>query len=172
MGVAKSWRYTRGVLVLANNHHHHHRYDNRKYNNQCLLWSPADTAAVVVGGGQRRRISWTVVCGVMLFVLGLISFFTGHVASDLEWCSHRLVKRRLWMKKVVNIWLFLETFVLSFCCFYVIISTMLFVSQIFIIIFLFVCCVNELWTMKIYQEKINLFWVLAKILCAISLLEF
>ncbi|KAK1419053.1 hypothetical protein QVD17_28210 [Tagetes erecta] len=104
MVVAKSWRYTKGVLLLANSHHHH------KENSHCLLWSPPET--VVVGGGQRWRISWTVVCGVMLFVLGLISFFTGHVASDVEWCSHRLVvKQRLWKKKVapfsavrVDIW--------------------------------------------------------------------
>lgn len=38
-----------------------------------------------------RRLSWSVVCGLMLFVLGLISLFTGHVASDLDWYSHRLV---------------------------------------------------------------------------------
>ncbi|KAL8238762.1 hypothetical protein R6Q59_015329 [Mikania micrantha] len=119
MGVAKSWRYTKGVLVLANSSRNHH-HDSHKYsylkqqnllpeNHHSLLWSPADTA--VMGGGQRRRISWPVVCGVMLFVLGLISFFTGYVASDLEWYSHPLVKRRLWTKKVdrfsavrVDIW--------------------------------------------------------------------
>ncbi|KAL7595425.1 hypothetical protein Lser_V15G30559 [Lactuca serriola] len=111
MGVAKAWRYTGGVLVLAKNHHHHHNHksNNLKQKNQqhllsrhhhCLLWQPLDTEAAV--GGQRRRISWTVVCGVLLFVLGLISFFTGHVASDLEWYSHRLVKRRLWTHKVVR----------------------------------------------------------------------
>ncbi|CAH1453768.1 unnamed protein product [Lactuca virosa] len=111
MGVAKAWRYTGGVLVLAKNHHHNHNHksNNLKQKNQqhllsrhhhCLLWQPLDTEAAV--GGQRRRISWTVVCGVLLFVLGLISFFTGHVASDLEWYSHRLVKRRLWKHKVVR----------------------------------------------------------------------
>ncbi|CAI9291317.1 unnamed protein product [Lactuca saligna] len=111
MGVAKAWRYTGGVLVVAKNHHHHHNHksNNLKQKNQqhllsrhhhCLLWQPLDTEAAV--GGQRRRISWTVVCGVLLFVLGLISFFTGHVASDLEWYSHRLVKRRLWKHKVVR----------------------------------------------------------------------
>lgn len=106
MGVAKAWRYTGGVVVLANSHHNH-KHNNLKQQNQqillpghhhCLIWPPSETT--VVTGGQRRRISWTVVCGVLLFVLGLISFFTGHVASDLEWCSHRLVKRRLWKKKV------------------------------------------------------------------------
>lgn len=96
MGVAKSWRYTSGVLVLA-----HKNLKVSKHNHHCLLWSSA-AAAAVVGGQRRRRISWTVVCGVLLFVLGLVSFFTGHVASDLEWCSHKIVKPRLWKKKVVN----------------------------------------------------------------------
>ncbi|KAI3828892.1 hypothetical protein L1987_03003 [Smallanthus sonchifolius] len=110
MGVAKSWRYTKGVFFLAN--HHSHKHKNLKQQNlvpehhHCLLWD-----AAAVGGGQRRRISWTVVCGVMLFVLGLVSLFSGHVASDLEWYSHRLVKQRFWKKKVgpfsaarVDIW--------------------------------------------------------------------
>ncbi|KAL8263767.1 hypothetical protein R6Q59_021897 [Mikania micrantha] len=120
MGVTKSWIYTGGFLVLASSHHHHHHHHKHSTLKQqnllsehhhCLLWPPSDTAAVFTGG-HRRRISWTVVCGVMLFVLGLISFLTGHVASDLEWCSHRLVvERRLWKKKVnqfkdaqVDIW--------------------------------------------------------------------
>ncbi|XP_076920726.1 O-fucosyltransferase 29-like [Bidens hawaiensis] len=92
MGVAKakdkSWIYTGRVLVLANNNKQaaataevHH----------CLLWTPTDS-------GQRRRISWTVVTGVMLFVMGLMSFLTGHVASDLEWCSHKVVAKRRLLK--------------------------------------------------------------------------
>ncbi|XP_024958688.1 O-fucosyltransferase 29-like [Cynara cardunculus var. scolymus] len=107
MGVAKAWRYSGGVLVLAKSHHLNHKHNKLKQQKQqkwvgqdhhCWLWQPAETA-VVGGGGQRRRISWTVVCGMMLFVLGLISFFTGHIASDLEWYSHRIVKRRLWKNK-------------------------------------------------------------------------
>ncbi|GLT49166.1 hypothetical protein SLA2020_227440 [Shorea laevis] len=47
---------------------------------------------------QRKPISWTVVCGFLLFCLGLISLFTGHVASDLEWYSQRLVKRSFFSK--------------------------------------------------------------------------
>ncbi|KAJ0493741.1 hypothetical protein HanIR_Chr12g0589531 [Helianthus annuus] len=43
----------------------------RSFINQCVLWAPPKTTSVV-GGGQRRRISWTVVCGVMLFVLGFL----------------------------------------------------------------------------------------------------
>lgn len=111
MGVAKAWRYSGGVLVLAKSHHLNHKHNSLKQQKQqhllgqdhhCWLWQP-EAAVAVVGGGQRRRISWTVVCGVMLFVLALISFFTGHVASDLEWYSHRLVKRRLWKNKVDRI---------------------------------------------------------------------
>ncbi|KAG4930421.1 hypothetical protein AAZX31_17G138000 [Glycine max] len=37
-----------------------------------------------------KSVSWSVICGVMLFGLGLISLLTGHVASHLEWYSHRL----------------------------------------------------------------------------------
>ncbi|KAJ0482867.1 putative GDP-fucose protein O-fucosyltransferase [Helianthus annuus] len=117
MGIAKSWRYSGKVLIFANNHHHNHKISKKDkilkgQHHHCVIWPP-ETAVVGGGGGggQRRRISWTVVCGVLLFVLGLVSFFTGHVASDLEWCSHRLVKRRLWKKKVgrfsavrVDIW--------------------------------------------------------------------
>ncbi|KAM0007481.1 putative GDP-fucose protein O-fucosyltransferase [Helianthus debilis subsp. tardiflorus] len=117
MGIAKSWRYSGKVLIFANNHHHNHKISKKDkilkgQHHHCVIWPP-ETAVVGGGGGggQRRRISWTVVCGVLLFVLGLVSFFTGHVASDLEWYSHRLVKRRLWKKKVgrfsavrVDIW--------------------------------------------------------------------
>ncbi|XP_073132904.1 O-fucosyltransferase 29 [Henckelia pumila] len=41
---------------------------------------------------------WTMVCGLLLFAVGLISLFTGHVASDLEWYSQRLVKRTWYYK--------------------------------------------------------------------------
>ncbi|XP_060213905.1 O-fucosyltransferase 29-like isoform X3 [Lycium barbarum] len=37
---------------------------------------------------SRRPISCTTLCGLMLFALGLISLFTGHVASNLELYSH------------------------------------------------------------------------------------
>lgn len=41
---------------------------------------------------NQKQSSWSVICGLMLFGLGLISLMTGHIASDLEWYSHRLVK--------------------------------------------------------------------------------
>ncbi|TYJ23352.1 hypothetical protein E1A91_A08G186300v1 [Gossypium mustelinum] len=46
----------------------------------------------------RKPISWSLICGLMLFCLGMISLFTGHVASDLEWYSQRLMKRRSYFK--------------------------------------------------------------------------
>ncbi|XP_042511868.1 O-fucosyltransferase 29-like [Macadamia integrifolia] len=42
----------------------------------------------------KKQISWSFVCGLLLFALGLVSLFTGHVASDLEWYSQRLINRR------------------------------------------------------------------------------
>ncbi|KAI3687223.1 hypothetical protein L1987_80917 [Smallanthus sonchifolius] len=85
MGESKPWRYSK---KLKHNQHHRH----------CWLWPPAGSAAM--GKGQRRRVSWSVVCGVVLFALGLISLFTGHVASNLEWYSQKLAKHRLWYNKV------------------------------------------------------------------------
>ncbi|XP_043717163.1 O-fucosyltransferase 29-like [Telopea speciosissima] len=43
---------------------------------------------------SKKPISWSCVCGLLLFALGLVSLFTGHVASDLEWYSQRLINRR------------------------------------------------------------------------------
>ncbi|GAB2274179.1 O-fucosyltransferase 29 [Dionaea muscipula] len=59
---------------------------------------------------QRKPFSWSFVCGLMLFALGLISLFTGHVASDLEWYSQRLMKPSFYLKwdrshrEPINIW--------------------------------------------------------------------
>ncbi|QCD91550.1 O-fucosyltransferase 29-like [Vigna unguiculata] len=46
---------------------------------------------------HRKSTSWSVSCCIiMLFGLGLISILTGHMASDLEWYSQRLVRRTLY----------------------------------------------------------------------------
>ncbi|KAI7988345.1 O-fucosyltransferase 29 [Camellia lanceoleosa] len=72
MGVAKAWRLSGGMLsnlAVVNQQKKQH-----------FWW--------------RLRVSWSVVCGFMLFGLGLISLFTGHVASDLEWMGavvHQLI---------------------------------------------------------------------------------
>lgn len=36
---------------------------------------------------RRRLISRSVLCGAVLFSLGLVSLFTGQIAADLEWSS-------------------------------------------------------------------------------------
>ncbi|XP_076953153.1 O-fucosyltransferase 29-like [Bidens hawaiensis] len=89
---AKSWIYAGRVLVLVNNNNNNKQAAAEVHH--CLLWTPTDSTS----GGHRRRISWTVVCGVMLFVMGLMSFLTGHVTSDLEWCSHKVVAKRRLLK--------------------------------------------------------------------------
>ncbi|KAK2409818.1 O-fucosyltransferase family protein [Trifolium repens] len=60
MGVVKSW-------LLSTNHTH----PNSKH----VFCS--------------RSIPWSVICGFMLFGLGLVSLLTGHVVSHVEWYSQR-----------------------------------------------------------------------------------
>ena len=50
---------------------------------------------------QKKPLSWSVVCGILLFAVGLISLFTGHVVSDLEYYSQRLIKPHLITKWVI-----------------------------------------------------------------------
>lgn len=45
-------------------------------------------------GQPKRSVMWKWVCGFMLFSLGVISLFTGHVVSHLEW-AQQLSKRSL-----------------------------------------------------------------------------
>ncbi|KAI7742707.1 hypothetical protein M8C21_020714 [Ambrosia artemisiifolia] len=85
MGELKGWRYSGGTLVVANNNNNNQR-KKVKYNQQYYY--------------RHCCCSWSVVCGLGLFVLGLISLFTGHVASNLEWYSQKLAKHRLWYYKV------------------------------------------------------------------------
>ncbi|PSS04046.1 GDP-fucose protein O-fucosyltransferase protein [Actinidia chinensis var. chinensis] len=88
MGVAKAWRLSSGVVSkLASVH------QENKQHLWWRLWSSPSPS-------HRRPVSWSVVCGFLLFALGLISLFTGHVASDLEWYSQtqRLMKRSLYYK--------------------------------------------------------------------------
>ncbi|OMO52476.1 GDP-fucose protein O-fucosyltransferase [Corchorus olitorius] len=89
MGVAKAWRFS---VISANLALLQHPNGN-VLSNKHVCWRLRSSA-----GQQRKPISWSLVCGLMLFCLGLISLFTGHVASDLEWYSQRLVKRSLYFK--------------------------------------------------------------------------
>ncbi|KAG8486658.1 hypothetical protein CXB51_020070 [Gossypium anomalum] len=61
------------------------------HKHECFKWRSS-------AAQPRKPISWSLICGLMLFCLGMISLFTGHVASDLEWYSQRLMKRRSYFK--------------------------------------------------------------------------
>ncbi|KAH1106403.1 hypothetical protein J1N35_010171 [Gossypium stocksii] len=61
------------------------------HKHECCKWRSS-------AAQPRKPISWSLICGLMLFCLGMISLFTGHVASDLEWYSQRLMKRRSYFK--------------------------------------------------------------------------
>ncbi|KAD5508055.1 hypothetical protein E3N88_15758 [Mikania micrantha] len=78
---SKAWRNSGGALVLTNNNHRKKLKYNQHRRHRCWLCPPV------------------MVCGVILFALGLISLFTGHVASNLEWYSQKLVKHRFWYNK-------------------------------------------------------------------------
>ncbi|XP_050228700.1 O-fucosyltransferase 29 isoform X2 [Mercurialis annua] len=114
MGVAKAWRFSlisplhpqqngthtpkRGGTGGGGKHYHHHYHNNDNISNNYNEWWSRWRSSVTQHQQQpqqRKRIQWSLVCGIMLFVLGLISLFTGHVASDLEWYSQRLVKQSL-----------------------------------------------------------------------------
>lgn len=109
MGVAKAWRFSlspaAAKLALL-----HNGYNNGEKKQELSLKSPATATTITKTTSslsQRKQTvswswSWSLVCGMMLFGLGLISLFTGHVASDLEWYSQRLVKNTLYYSKLVT----------------------------------------------------------------------
>ncbi|KAK1378226.1 O-fucosyltransferase family protein [Heracleum sosnowskyi] len=89
MGVGKDWRNHNLALL---NHTKHRK-------KQVFWWKLCFLAP----------IRWTLVCGVMLFVVGLVSLCIGHVVSDLELYSHRIVNRSWYYKRdgahaPVDIW--------------------------------------------------------------------
>ncbi|PON40664.1 O-fucosyltransferase [Parasponia andersonii] len=83
MGMAKAWRLSLISPKLGLLQHHNGK--------PLVLWRWR-------WRWPNTRSSWSVVCGLMLFGLGLISLFTGHVASHLEWYSQRLVNRTLYSR--------------------------------------------------------------------------
>ncbi|KAL3645328.1 O-fucosyltransferase 29 [Castilleja foliolosa] len=94
MGVAnKAWRCNGGVLVnnlaseILNQQNPKQQLSPKQHH--CSSYLP---------WRRRSSVPWTVVCGLLLFVVGLISLFTGHVASDIEWYSQRLVNRNWYYK--------------------------------------------------------------------------
>lgn len=96
MGLAKAWRFSlvfANKLALLQNQNGCNNKNSVPIKDAC--WGSTAKASF-----QRKPISWSVFCGLMLFGVGLISLFTGHVASDLEWYSQRLVKPSLYSKLV------------------------------------------------------------------------
>ncbi|GAB4858048.1 O-fucosyltransferase 29 [Ancistrocladus abbreviatus] len=101
MGVGKTWVFgfvngNGNVNVNGNKFNYLGLLKLQK--NQIISWR----------SNQRKPYSWSFVCGLMLFALGLISLFTGHVASHLEWYSQRLIKHK-WItwdtpREPINIW--------------------------------------------------------------------
>ncbi|XP_054808211.1 O-fucosyltransferase 29-like [Prosopis cineraria] len=89
MGVAKAWRFSLLSTNLALLQHPNI--------NKHVCWRSMTTAPTSLQ--QRKPTSWSVVCGFMLFALGLISLLTGHMASDLEWYSQRLVQRTFYYRQ-------------------------------------------------------------------------
>lgn len=106
MGVAKAWRFS---LISANNlallQNQNGNAISNSNTNKHVCWRSTATMSF-----QMKSISWSLVCGLMLFGLGLISLFTGHMASDLEWYSQRLVRPSLYStldggrREAIDIW--------------------------------------------------------------------
>lgn len=69
--------------------------NNNKKKHVCWSWTAS------FHHRKTMTISWSMVCGFMLFVLGLISLLIGHMASDLEWYSHRLVHPTFYSRMVL-----------------------------------------------------------------------
>ncbi|XP_052879026.1 O-fucosyltransferase 29 isoform X2 [Gossypium arboreum] len=83
MGGAKAWMFS---VVSVN-------LNGSVLSNKHVCWRWRSSAAQ-----QSKPISWSLVFGLMLFSLGIVSLFTGHVVSDLDWYSRRLVKQKLYFK--------------------------------------------------------------------------
>ncbi|XP_021898909.1 uncharacterized protein At1g04910-like [Carica papaya] len=94
MGVAKAWRFSvisANLALLQQQNGAHTGGSSTGNKHVCWRWRSSSAQ-------PRKPISWSLLCGLMLFGLGLISLFTGHVASDLEWYSQQLVKRSLYSR--------------------------------------------------------------------------
>lgn len=111
MGVAnKAWKHSGDLLInnlsfLCDNSKQQKPKPQQQQppHQHCSFWRWPflKNGASPVTATRPPKISSSVkVCGAMLFAVGLISLFTGHLASDVEWYSQRLVKRSLYYKLV------------------------------------------------------------------------
>ncbi|KAG7028396.1 hypothetical protein SDJN02_09577, partial [Cucurbita argyrosperma subsp. argyrosperma] len=102
MGVLKAWRFSliSGNLALL----------QPQDSGKGYAVSSKNVLSRSTSAQRKATFSWSMLCGLMLFALGLISLFTGHVASDLEWYSQHLVNQRLYSAlegarhRPINIW--------------------------------------------------------------------
>ncbi|XP_062074755.1 O-fucosyltransferase 29 [Humulus lupulus] len=92
MGVAKAWRFSFISPNLAVLH------TQKPHNATATDTATPKPLACYRSPNPSPSSSWSLVCGLMLFGLGLISLFTGHVASHLEWYSNRLGKPSIYSK--------------------------------------------------------------------------
>uniref|UniRef100_A0A803PPF9 O-fucosyltransferase family protein n=1 Tax=Cannabis sativa TaxID=3483 RepID=A0A803PPF9_CANSA len=79
MGVAKAWRFSFISPNLAVLHPQNPHNATATVKPLVCYRSPNPSPS------SSSASSWSLVCGLMLFGLGLISLITGHVASHLEW---------------------------------------------------------------------------------------
>ncbi|KAM5572938.1 O-fucosyltransferase 29 [Rosa sericea] len=111
MGVAKSWRFslTPAAAKLALLQHQNGYNGGGGGGGAAKLQSLRSPKTAPFSPRQRKQQQppatrrWSVVCGLMLFGLGLVSLFTGHVASDLEWWyTQRVANHGLYLKLTGN----------------------------------------------------------------------
>ncbi|XP_042456965.1 O-fucosyltransferase 29-like isoform X1 [Zingiber officinale] len=73
----------------------------------CLSTDPQKCICTAWFFRRRRLISRSVLCGAVLFSLGLVSLFTGQIAADLEWSSRirgRWRSKRVGYREPRNMW--------------------------------------------------------------------
>ncbi|KAI4377915.1 hypothetical protein MLD38_015471 [Melastoma candidum] len=80
MGFWKEWSHRLAAAAVV----------AREDDKACVFWRVGCGISNGGGGKKRRTKRWSVLCGSILFGLGLVSLFTGHVASGIEWYSQRL----------------------------------------------------------------------------------
>lgn len=123
MGVAKSWRFslTPAAAKLALLQHQNGYNGGGGAQHAQPLRSTAKTTPLSPLSPlppqklQQRKPPpparrWSLVCGLMLFGLGLVSLFTGHVASDLEWWYTQRVVNHGFYFKLVHLFLYVSIF--------------------------------------------------------------
>ena len=119
MGVAKGWSLR---SFLCSNLPQFLQHPNNGNNHKHVCWRSS----------RVKPTSWSMVCGLMLFGLGLISLLTGHMASHLEWYSQRFVHRTFYSTQVHKS---------SFCHMHCITVFFFFPFLLLLLLLLFLCCV-------------------------------